>query len=127
MHGLQSLLKHLVDQSKSFQEELFLCILVSSKVNRENPFEDVSEYNFAPFLLFQVLIFSDHQDKDRVLKSPVITDVVDLHLPMYLKRCSRFNKNESNSDLFRHRERKITYAFIFLLLPVISKSSASLK
>ena len=103
MQGLQSLLKHLVDQSKSIQEELFLCILVGSKVNGEDSFE--FEYNFAPFLLLQVLISPDHQDKDLVLKSPVITGAVDLHLLMPLKRCSRCNKNESNSELFWLRER----------------------
>ena len=103
MQGLQSLLKHLVDQSKSIQEELFLCILVGSKVNGKNPFE--FEYNFSPFLLFQVLISSDHQDKDLVLKSPVITGAVDLHLLMCLRRYSGCNKSESNWELFRLRER----------------------
>ena len=127
MHGLQSLLKHLVDQSKSFQEELFLCILVSSKVNGENPFEDVSEYNFAPFLFVSSIDIFRPPVQRSCIKITCNNRSVDLHLLMYLKGCSRFNKSKSNSELFWLRERKITYASVLLLLPVISKSSASLK
>ena len=51
-------------------------------MNYENPFKDVSKFNFVPS---EVLISSDHQDKDFALKSPVITDTVGLHLLMSLK------------------------------------------
>ena len=62
-------------KTKSIQVKLFVCISVGSLINCENPFEDVSEYNFVTS---EVLIVSDHQDEDLALKSPVITDTVGL-------------------------------------------------
>ena len=35
-------------ETKSTEEELFVCVWVGSLINCENPFEDVSEHNFAP-------------------------------------------------------------------------------
>ena len=58
------------------------------------------ELFFELFAPSEVLIFSDYQEEDLSLKSPVITDTASLHLLMSLKSCSRFDKNESNSDLF---------------------------
>ena len=89
-------------KTKSIQEELFVCIWADSLINCENPFEDVSEYNFVPS---EVLISSDHQDEDLALKSLVIADTVGLHLLMSLKSGSRFDKNKSNLELFLLRER----------------------
>ena len=63
-------------KTESVQEELFVCILVGSLINWENPFEDVSEYNFVTS---EVLISLDHQDEDLGLKSLAITDTVGLH------------------------------------------------
>ena len=49
-------------------------------MNCQNPFKDGSKFSFVPS---EVLIFSDHQDKDFALKSPTDTDC--LHLLMSLK------------------------------------------
>ena len=87
---------------KLIQEELVVCIQAGSLINCKNPYEDVSEYNF---LLSEVLISSDHRDKNLALKSPAITDTVGLHLLMCPKSCSRFDKNELNSELFWLVER----------------------
>ena len=62
----------------------------------------MSEYKFVPS---EVLMSSDHQEEDLALKSPVIIDTVGLRVLMSLKSCSKFNKNESNSQLFWLRER----------------------
>ena len=66
-------------------------------INCENLFEDVSKYNFVTS---EIVISSGHQDEDLTLKSPVITDAVSLLLLISLKSCSRFDKNESNMELF---------------------------
>ena len=71
-------------KTKLTQEELLVCICVGPLINCQNPFEDVSEYNFVPS---EVLISSDYQDEDLALKSPVITDTVGLHLLMSLNCC----------------------------------------
>ena len=44
-------------KTKSVQEELFVCIWVGSLINCENPFKDVSKYDFV---LSEVLISPDH-------------------------------------------------------------------
>ena len=84
-------------KTKPIQEELLVCICVGPLINCQNSFEDVCEHNFVPS---EVLISSDYQDEDLALKSPVITDTVGLHLLMSLNYCSRFDENESNSELF---------------------------
>ena len=105
-------------KAKSIQEELLLCIWVVSLINCENQFEEVSEYNFVSS---EVLISSDHQDEDLALNSTVITDTVRLHSLKSLKSCSRFDKNELNSELFWPGEREIADTYLFIIISHLQK------
>ena len=52
---------------KWIQQEMFVCTCGGSFINWENPFEDVSEYNFDPS---KVLMSLDQQEEDLELSRP---------------------------------------------------------
>ena len=79
------------------QEELLVCKCVGSFINWETPFADVNESNFSPS---EVLMSSDHQYDDLVVKSTVITNKNGLDSFMLLESLSKLLRNESNSLLF---------------------------
>ena len=79
------------------QEDLFLCIWVGSFMICWKPLQNVNESNFVPSFM---LMSSDHQEEDLVLKSLLIKVKYGFHRFKSRSIFSKFSKNWLNASLF---------------------------